>query len=85
MFDDKTKDTLFARCTFIPMRSSWGQERFEISFAQRNRWSNNLYRHWFYIRVSRVTFKDENGDDDYRYTLASKILISNPVTHVSEG
>jgi hypothetical protein len=45
LVDGETKDAQFAWFAFILIRPSWGQERFEISYAQRNWWSNDWYWH----------------------------------------
>jgi hypothetical protein len=55
----------------------------QISYAQRNWWSNNWYRHWFYIGVTRVSFKDENNNDCFMYPLASKMKNLIPYSRVA--
>ena len=63
-----TKEEQFAICTFYAQadfRKAW--KRYLIAYAQRNRWSNDWYRYWFYVRTPRFTIKEENGEDAYRF------------------
>jgi len=61
-----TKEEQFAICTFyaqVDFRRA--RKRYFIAYAQRNRWSNDWYRYWFYVRTPRFTIKEENGEDAY--------------------
>jgi len=50
-----------------------------IAYAQRNRWSNDWYRYWFYVRTPRFTIKEENGEDAYRFPPPSNELSTRVV------
>ena len=74
-----TKEEQFAICTFYAQADfRRARKRYFIAYAQRNRWSNDWYRYWFYVRTPRFTIKEENGEDAYWFPPASKMEEMNP-------
>ena len=75
----RTKEEQFAICTFYAQADfRRASKRYLIAYAQRNRWSNDWYRYWFYVRTPRFTIKEENGEDAYWFPPASKMEEMNP-------
>ena len=66
----------------VPLCRDKGLERYEISYAQCNRWPNDWYRYWFFVRTPRYTTKDEKGDEVFRFAPASKMKEMNPMPQV---
>lgn len=45
MDGDEVKDAQYARCNFIPCQALGHHEKVCLSFAQRNQWDDDRYRH----------------------------------------
>jgi len=57
----------------------------EISFAQKNKWSKDWMKYWFYVRTRGMTSTGSDGKKNTRYPLASVMIPMKPLTQGTLG
>lgn len=81
MIDGVEAEAQYGSCAFMPRRQQ-KEPRLEPSFCQKNKWTQDWNRYWFYLRTSGLTTIAADGKRSTRYPLASVMTEMVPYSQV---